>query len=192
MLIRPPLLMALLLALVAGPAALARQSTQERAQAFKLDAVAPAAQPTPSATPTPQPTPAPDAVAPAPALAQPSVPATAAVTTPAPPAPADAAAPAAPGLRATFTLDTPIGDLIGDPAAKAVLDKTLPGLSSDDNLDKFAKLGLRQFQPLTGGQLTDAMLTRVAEELSSLSGPLLAPIAPTAGGTSKRNRDVSR
>ncbi len=102
------------------------------------------------------------------------------------------AAPSASGLRAVFTLDTPIADLIADPAAKAVLDKDLPGLSSDENLDKFAKLGLRQFQPLTGGQLTDAMLVKVARDLTRLSGPKLAPIAPATGGTSKRNRDASR
>lgn len=184
MLIRP----LMLLALVAGPAALARQSTQERAQSFKLDAVAPTPEPSASATPATDPTAAPVRAEPASPLATPGLPESAAVTTP----PADAAAAPAPGLRASFTLDTPIGDLIGDPAAKAVLDKDLPGLSTDDNLDKFVKLGLRQFQPLTGGQLTDAMLAKVATDLSSLSGPLLAPVVPVAGGTSKRNHDRSR
>ena len=106
-------------------------------------------------------------------------------------APVDAPA-TAPGLRASFTLDTPIADLIANPAAKAVLDKDLPGLTSDENLDKFAKIGLRQFQPLTGGQLTDALLVKVARDLAKLSGPMLAPVTPTSGRTSKRNKDESR
>jgi hypothetical protein len=157
--------MTLSLALAGGavPAALpAQQGKHDRAKAFALDGIDTPAAQTATAAPAPEPT------------------ATASAT------------PAASGLRASFTLDTPIADLIADPAAKAVLDKDLPGLSSDKNLDKFAKLGLRQFQPLTGGQLTDALLVQVARDLAGLSGPMLAPIAPVAGGGSRRNHDASR
>jgi len=69
-----------------------------------------------------------------------------------------------------FTLDTPIKDLIADPAAKAVLDKDLPGMSSDENLPKFEDKSLRELQPLTGGQLTDALLKRVAGDLAAIGG----------------------
>lgn len=183
--IRPLMLLA---ALAAGPA-LAGQASRsaQAAKTFQLDSLGPVAQPPvsqPSATPTPEATATPTA---APVLAPPTVPDSAAVTAAPDPTPASAA-----GLRASFTLETPIADLIADPAARAILDRDLPGLSTDENLPKFAKLGLRQFQPLTGGQLTDAMLGKVARDLSTLSGPLVAPIAPTAAGTSKRNRDASR
>jgi hypothetical protein len=77
-------------------------------------------------------------------------------------------APAA--LNAHYTLDTPIKILIADPAAKAVLDKDLPGMSSDENLPKFEDKSLRELQPLSGGQLTDVLLKQVAADLVAIGG----------------------
>lgn len=99
------------------------------------------------------------------------------VPTPEPPPPVSAApvssasgpaAPAAAGAR-HYSLDTPIADLIADPAAKAVLDRDLPGLSDDENLSKFQALSLRRLAPLSGGQMTGEMLTKVAYDLAALS-----------------------
>ncbi|SEM48450.1 hypothetical protein SAMN05192583_0365 [Sphingomonas gellani] len=90
---------------------------------------------------------------------------------PAPPQPA----PAAPDIAdaptdiATFGLDTPIRRLIADPAAKAILDRDLPGLSDDENLAKFRDLSLRQFQPMTGGQLTMGLIEQVGRDLATIS-----------------------
>ena len=95
----------------------------------------------------------------------------AAVAAEQPPAPEPVAAdPAAP-----LTLDTPIAALIADPRGKAVLDRDLPGLSTDENLDKFSAKSLREFQPLTGGQLTNAMLAKVAFDLANPGAPSRAP-----------------
>lgn len=69
-----------------------------------------------------------------------------------------------------YTLNTPIKDLVADPQAKAVLDKDLPGLSTDDNLSKFEDKSLREFQPLTGGQLTDDLLKKTGEDLAAIGG----------------------
>lgn len=69
---------------------------------------------------------------------------------------------------ALFSLDTPIEQLIADPRAKAVLDKDLPGLSDDKNLPRFRAFSLRSFQPLTGGQLTDALLDKTATDLAAI------------------------
>lgn len=86
-------------------------------------------------------------------------------TTPAP----GAEAPAKPGLDlALYNLDTPIGTLIDHEKTRAVLDKHLPGLSTDKNLDKFRQMSLREFQPYTGGKLTDKMLEEVAKDLSTI------------------------
>lgn len=74
-----------------------------------------------------------------------------------------------------FSLDTPIADLIADPRAKAVLDKNLPGLSADANLDKFRLLSLRKFQPLTGGQLTEELLASTGKDLEAI--PPRKPLA---------------
>jgi hypothetical protein len=78
-------------------------------------------------------------------------------------------------------LDIPIASLIANPATKRVLDRDLPGLSEDKNLPKFQKLTLRQFQPLTGGQLTDALLKKVETDLQIPPPPLQAK-----GGRSER------
>ncbi len=89
-------------------------------------------------------------------------------------------APAAASINAHFTLDTPIKDLIADPQAKAVLDKDLPGMSADENLPKFEDKSLRQLQPLTGGQLTDDLLKKVATDLAATDGDAApADAAPT-------------
>lgn len=78
--------------------------------------------------------------------------------------------PPAPTVIVEPTLDTPIAQLLANFRAKAVLDRDLPGLSDDENLAKFRNLSLRQFQPLTGGQLTDAMLDKVAKDLAVADG----------------------
>ncbi|HEU4960537.1 MAG TPA: hypothetical protein VFT56_09020 [Sphingomonas sp.] len=73
-------------------------------------------------------------------------------------------------IHAHYTLDTPIKLLVADPGAKAVLDKDLPGLSTDENLAKFQDKSLREFQPLTGGQLTDELLQKTGKDLAAIGG----------------------
>ena len=60
-----------------------------------------------------------------------------------------------------------ITTLLLDPAARRVIDKDLPGLSTDENLDKFQKKSLRQLQPLSGGQITDDLLAKVGTDLAA-------------------------
>jgi hypothetical protein len=91
-------------------------------------------------------------------------------------------APAATTINAHYTLDTPIKDLIADSQAKAVLDKDLPGLSTDENLAKFEDKSLRQFQPMTGGQLTDDLLKKTGADLAAIgSDRAPAAEAPATG-----------
>ena len=84
-------------------------------------------------------------------------------TTPATP-PATMPAPAA----AKFSLDTPLTDLVANPAAKAVLDKDLPGLTTLDSFDTFKSASLNQVAPFSNGKLTDAMLAKVATDLAAI------------------------
>ena len=77
---------------------------------------------------------------------------------------------------AVLSLDTPIRDLLGDPRGRAVLDADMEGLSTDPNLSKFERMSLRQFQAQTGGQLTDALLERLATDLAD-PGPVVAAAA---------------
>ncbi len=83
-------------------------------------------------------------------------------TAPAAPA-ADAAKPAA-----KFNLDTPIGELLANEAAKAVLDKELPGLTQLPQLEMIKGLGLKQLQPYSDGKLTDELLAKTEASLAAI------------------------
>jgi len=95
-------------------------------------------------------------------------------------APAEPAAPVAPVAAATppapapaaggYSLDTPIADLIAEPRAKAILDRDVPGMSDDPNLPKFQALSLRKLAPLSGGQMTPALLAKIAADLAAIDG----------------------
>lgn len=181
--IRPLLAAVAFLATTAATVVTSQTTPSEKARAFTLDNLTPSpatTDPTPTPQATPTPLPSPDASGPLPPLAAPPLPENAAT--------ASTAAP----VRAVFTLDTPIQDLLADPAAKGVLDKDLPGMSDDENIDKFKMLSLRSLQPQTGGQLTDALLAKVASDLDVLAGGSGTVTAPVKAGNSKRNRDASR
>ncbi|NIJ28702.1 hypothetical protein FHT00_000630 [Sphingomonas insulae] len=74
-----------------------------------------------------------------------------------------------------FSLDTPIADLIANAQAKAILDRDLPGLSDDTNLPKFQTLSLRKLAPLSGGQMTAALLNKVGTDLAAIDASAPAP-----------------
>ena len=71
---------------------------------------------------------------------------------------------------AKFTTDTPIQDLVANPAAKAVLDKLLPGLTSHPSFDTFKGLSLKALAPYSGGKIDDAKLVEVDKALAELKG----------------------
>ena len=72
----------------------------------------------------------------------------------------------------SFTLDTPIEQLLADPRARAVLDADLPGMSADPNLPKFQLMSLRQLQPMTGGQMSNALLAKTGADLAATVQPM--------------------
>ena len=91
------------------------------------------------------------------------------VTASAQTAPAPAAAPtAAPATAAKFSIDTPVQDLYADPAAKAVMDKHLPGLTAHPQYDRSKAISLRQLQPYSDGKLTDQLLAAVDADLANI------------------------
>jgi hypothetical protein len=81
---------------------------------------------------------------------------------------AEAPAEPAPAAAEGFSLDTPIGALLADYRSKAVLDKNMPGLSTDKNLDKFKPLSLNKLAPLSGGRLTPELLEKVGKDLAKI------------------------
>jgi hypothetical protein len=63
---------------------------------------------------------------------------------------------------------TPIEALAANPAAKAVLDKDVPGLTAHPAYDQFKAMSLKQVQPMSQGALTDEMLAAVQADLDKL------------------------
>ncbi len=88
---------------------------------------------------------------------------------------APAAQPAAPAAAAVtkaagLTIDgTPIADLLANPAAKAIVDKHLPGFSSHPSIGMAGRLTLKGVQQYAQGQITDAHLKMIADELAALA-----------------------
>lgn len=85
--------------------------------------------------------------------------------------PAAVAAPSTPPAAqavSTFTLDTPIEQLVASTAAKAALDRSVPGLSTHEHYDMFKSMSLRQLAPMSQGRLTDETLAKVEAELAKV------------------------
>lgn len=82
-----------------------------------------------------------------------------------PEAAADTAAPA----QQLSTKETKIGDLLANDAARAVLDKHLPGLSSDKQIAMAAGMTLRAIQAFAPGQLSNEALDAVDADFAQLA-----------------------
>lgn len=74
----------------------------------------------------------------------------------------------APTAAAKYTVDTPLETIVADPAAKAVLDKDMPGLTTHAMFDQFKSMSLKQLAPMSGGKITDEGLVKVGAELATL------------------------
>lgn len=79
--------------------------------------------------------------------------------------PAPAAAPAAPAYS---TADTSIGDLIDNPATRAVIDKYLPGVSTDPQIDQGRAMTFRQVQSYAPDRFSDATLAKIDADLAKV------------------------
>jgi hypothetical protein len=66
------------------------------------------------------------------------------------------------------TADTKIGSLLADPAAKAVLDKYFPGVSSDKRIGMAKGMTLRAVQKFAPDKFTTEALDAADAELASL------------------------
>ena len=80
-----------------------------------------------------------------------------------------APAPAAPAAAAKYsTEETEIGTLLDDPAAKAILDKHVPGLSSNEQVDMARAMTLKDMQQYAPDTLTDSVLAKVNADLAAI------------------------
>lgn len=81
---------------------------------------------------------------------------------------ADAPAAAAPAAGHYTTADTDIGTLLDDPASKAIIDKHLPGFSSNGQIEMARGMTLRAIQAFSADQLTDEVLGKIDADLAKL------------------------
>ncbi len=79
---------------------------------------------------------------------------------------APAAAPAAQGKLSTS--DTELGDLLDNPAAKAIIEKHIPGLTDNDQIDMARAMTLKSIQQYSPDDVTDARLAAIDADLAKL------------------------
>lgn len=78
-----------------------------------------------------------------------------------------AAAPAA-AAAARFNLDTPLETIVADPAGKAALEASLPGVTSHESYEMFKTMGLRQLASYAPDRLTPEVLAKVETALAAV------------------------
>lgn len=67
------------------------------------------------------------------------------------------------------TQETTIGDLLADPAAKAVIDKHIPGLSDNPSISMAAGMTLRAIQPMAADKITVESLDAIDAALAKIT-----------------------
>ncbi len=64
--------------------------------------------------------------------------------------------------------ETTIGVLLEDPAAKAILDKHIPGLTDNPSISMAAGMTLKALQAVAGDKVTDEMLAAVDADFKAM------------------------
>lgn len=82
------------------------------------------------------------------------------------PARSEAAAPAAKPKYSTA--ETDIGTLLDDPAAKAIIDKHIPGMTSNEQIEMARSMTLKAVQTYAPDDVTDECLAQIDADLAKL------------------------
>ncbi|AXB80246.1 hypothetical protein [Novosphingobium sp. P6W] len=78
-------------------------------------------------------------------------------------------APAAPAPKEKYTTaDTEIGVLLDDPVAKAIVEKHIPGFTTNDQVEMARGMTLKAVQQYAGDDITDARLAAIDVEFAAL------------------------
>jgi hypothetical protein len=69
-----------------------------------------------------------------------------------------------------FSIDTPIGELLDNPDTLAVLDRHMPGLSTNPQIGMARSMGLslKAVAQFSGGKITDELLQKAATDFAGL------------------------
>ena len=78
-------------------------------------------------------------------------------------------APSAPAATVKYsTAETDLGTLLDDPAAKAIVEKHIPGLTTNDQVDMARGMTLKAIQQYSPEEVTDARLGAIDTDLAKL------------------------
>lgn len=66
------------------------------------------------------------------------------------------------------TTTTTIGALLEDPAAKAIVDKYMPGFSANPQVEMAKAMTFKQVQQYAPDQMSDAVLAKIDADLAKL------------------------
>ncbi len=84
-------------------------------------------------------------------------------------APAMADTTAAAAAKAKYnTTDTELGTMLDDPAAKAIIEKHIPGMTTNEQVDMARGMTLKAVQQYSPDDVNDARLAAIDAELAAL------------------------
>ena len=78
--------------------------------------------------------------------------------------------PVAAAVKAAYnTNDTDIGTILDDPAARAIVDKHIPGFSAGDQVDMARGMTLEAIQQFSPDRITDRVLADIDSDFAKLA-----------------------
>ncbi|MCP3733528.1 hypothetical protein M9979_01335 [Sphingomonas sp. RP10(2022)] len=84
-------------------------------------------------------------------------------------APAPAATAGAPAVAAHYSVEaTDLGTLLDNPQTKAIIDKHIPGMSSNPQIEMARGMTLKVIQPYAADTVTDAALAAIDADLAKV------------------------
>lgn len=84
------------------------------------------------------------------------------------PAPAAAIAPTPAPTAKYSTAETDLGTLLDNPAAKAIIEKHIPGMTTNDQVDMARGMTLKAIQQYSPDDVTDQRLAAIDADLAKL------------------------
>jgi hypothetical protein len=73
-------------------------------------------------------------------------------------------------MTAYSTSETPIGELIDDEKAKAILERHVPGMTSNPQIDMARAFTLKDIQQYSADIVTDDVLAKIDADFKALAG----------------------
>jgi len=67
-----------------------------------------------------------------------------------------------------LTIDSTLGELLADEKATAILEKHMPGISTNPQVAMGKGFSMKAIAPMSGGMITQEMLDGIANDLANM------------------------